>query len=195
MVVAVTGLAGAWPVAPAAGWAAAAATFDLWVWLAVAPMDAAQTRRHASQEDPSRASTDVLMLIAAVASLGAVGAILIAGKDSKGLVAGFVAGGALLTVALSWLLIHTLFTLKYARLYYQSPAGGIDFNQDEDPRYTDFAYVAFTVGMTFQVSDTDLKTHAIRATALRHMLLAYLFGAVILASIINLIAGLSSGGG
>jgi uncharacterized membrane protein len=70
------------------------------------------------------------------------------------------------------------------------PAGGIDFNQQEQPRYSDFAYLAFTIGMTFQVSDTDLETSALRAAALRHALLSYLLGAVILATTINLVAGL-----
>ena len=62
------------------------------------------------------------------------------------------------------------------------------------PRYTDFAYLAMTLGMTFQVSDTDLQTPEIRATALRHALLSYLFGAVIVATTINLVGGLASGG-
>ena len=68
----------------------------------------------------------------------------------------------------------------------------MDFNQDDPPRYTDFAYLAFTIGMTFQVSDTNLKTSEIRATALRHALLSYLFGSVILAATINLVAGLAN---
>jgi uncharacterized membrane protein len=84
--------------------------------------------------------------------------------------------------------------LRYALLYYAYPEGGIDFNQQERPSYRDFAYLALTVGMTFQVSDTDLQTSQIRATTLRHALLSFLFGAVILASAINLIAGLGSGG-
>ncbi|HXL15932.1 MAG TPA: DUF1345 domain-containing protein, partial [Streptosporangiaceae bacterium] len=76
--------------------------------------------------------------------------------------------------------------------YYEVPEGGVDFNQDEQPCYRDFAYLALTVGMTFQVSDTNLRTTAIRATALRHALLSYLFGTVILAATINLIAGIGS---
>jgi len=63
----------------------------------------------------------------------------------------------------------------------------VDFNQDEPPRYVDFAYVAFTIGMTFQVSDTDLKSTAIRATALRQALVPTLFGAVVLATTVNFI--------
>jgi uncharacterized membrane protein len=81
--------------------------------------------------------------------------------------------------------------LRYARLYYTGPDGGIDFNEDGRPQYSDFAYLAFTIGMTFQASDTDLTTKEIRATALPHALLAYLFGAIIIATTINLLAGLA----
>ena len=71
---------------------------------------------------------------------------------------------------------------------YTAPVGGIDFKTDEQPDYQDFAYVAFTLGMTFQVSDTDIQSRTIRRIALRHALLAYLFGAVILAVMVNVIA-------
>jgi uncharacterized membrane protein len=56
--------------------------------------------------------------------------------------------------------------------------------------WTDFAYLSFTIGMTFQVSDTDLQTSVLRRLALRQMLISYLFGAVIIAITINLVAGL-----
>jgi uncharacterized membrane protein len=64
------------------------------------------------------------------------------------------------------------------------------FNQPEAPAYVDFAYVAFTIGMAYQVSDTDLQTRKLRVTALQHSLLSYLLGAVILAMTINLIISL-----
>jgi uncharacterized membrane protein len=70
--------------------------------------------------------------------------------------------------------------------------GGVSFNQHDPPGYLDFAYLAFTIGMTFQVSDTDIRSSAIRATALRHALLSYLFGAVILATSVNFVVSLSS---
>jgi uncharacterized membrane protein len=94
-------------------------------------------------------------------------------------------------VVLSWTVVHTVFALRYASLYYHGTDGGLDFNQDTPPRFSDFAYVAFTIGMTFQVSDTELTTPEVRGTALRHALLSYLFGSVILAATINLIAGLA----
>ena len=95
------------------------------------------------------------------------------------------------TVIISWLLVHTLFTLRYAHLYYRAEPGGIDFKTGDDhPDYGDFAYVAFTVGMTFQVSDTDVTDPMIRRTVLRHALLAFVFGTIIVAMSINIIAGL-----
>jgi len=116
--------------------------------------------------------------------------VLVQAAVASGIERALIAGLAIGSVALSWILLHTLFALRYARLYYREPAGGIDFNQDEKPRYTDFAYLAFTLGMTYQVSDTDVTDHRIRATVLGHSLLSFVFGAFILATTINLIAGL-----
>jgi uncharacterized membrane protein len=79
--------------------------------------------------------------------------------------------------------------LGYARLYYD--AGGLRFDVGP-PDYRDFAYVAFTIGMTYQVSDTAIVTKAIRRVALRHTLLSYLFGAVIGATVINVVVRLVS---
>ena len=88
-------------------------------------------------------------------------------------------------------MVHTVFTLRYAHEYYRPPVGGIDFkSSDQPPDYRDFAYVAFTVGMTFQVSDTDVQDLIVRRTVLGHALLGYLFGAVIIAITINVVAQL-----
>jgi uncharacterized membrane protein len=197
VVAVVVGLQAPWPYALLGGWDTAALIFTVWVWLMMASMNSADTAAHATQEEPGRAQTDVLVLLSAVASLAAVGYVLVQASSEKGGAQDWLAGLGVLSVALSWFAVHTLFSLRYARLYYGGSPGGINFNQKAPPRYLDFAYVAFTLGMTFQVSDTDLETPAIRTTALRHALLAYLFGAVILAATINLIAGLasSSGGG
>jgi uncharacterized membrane protein len=123
-----------------------------------------------------------------VASLAADAAVIAnASSNATRLVAGAV---GLASVVLSWTLVHTIYTARYARLYY-AKAYGVDFNEEEPPRYSDFAYVAFTVGMTYQVSDTDLTDKTIRAVVLRHALLSYGLGAVILAATINLVAGLA----
>ena len=197
IVAVVTVLAGAAMYAPAVGWDAAAITLLVWTWLTIWPMDDREAATHATREDPTRAVSDVLLLSAAAASLAAVGFFLLQASSAKGPTQDILAGVGVGTVALSWLVVHTVFTLRYAMLYYTGPDGGVNFNQSAPPRYVDFAYLAFTIGMTFQVSDTDLQTPAIRATALRHALLSYLFGAVIVATTVNLVAGLgtSSGGG
>jgi uncharacterized membrane protein len=192
-VAAAIGAVGGWRYAPLGGWDAAL-IFTAWAWVPIGRYDGARTASHATHEEPGRAATSLIVVIAAVASLGAVAVMLAQGGAAKGAAQDAVAAFALASVAVSWFAVHTLFTLRYARLYYSGADGGIDFNQRIPPRYLDFAYLAFTIGMTFQVSDTDLQTPAIRATALRHALLSYLFGAVILASTINLIAGLGSGG-
>ncbi|UXA07026.1 DUF1345 domain-containing protein [Mycobacterium sp. SMC-2] len=173
------------------GWVAAAALYAAWSWLIIAPMDAERTARHATREDATRLLADVVIVSASLGSLGGVGYVVAAGTHAGGesLAA---AGVGVLAVAASWFAVHTLFTAHYARLYYSDEIGGIDFHDPHPPRYLDFAYVAFTVGMTFQVSDTEINSSRLRVTVLRHALLSYLLGAVILAVTINMIAGLSA---
>jgi uncharacterized membrane protein len=174
-----------------AGWVIAAGIYVVWTQLILRGMDAEQTRRWATREDPTRWVADVVILSASVASLGGVGYVVAAGSHSGAkAIAAAVLG--VLTVAASWFAVHTLYTVHYARLYYSDEPGGINFHDPEPPRFRDFAYLAFTVGMTFQVSDTEICLTAIRATVLRHALLSYLLGAVVLAVTINLIAGLGS---
>ncbi len=177
-------------VAALVGWDLLAAAYVVWTWLGARRLDPAATRRVAVSEDPGRAGFDTLLLAASVVSLAGVG-IVIDAAGSRGAVEQDPASAlAVASVVLSWSLVHTVFAERYARLYYSEPIGGVNFNETEPPNYVDFAYLAFTVGMTFQVSDTNLTRKTIRATALRHALLSYLFGAVIIAAIINLLAGL-----
>ena len=179
-------------ISPAIGWDVGALTFLVWTWLSIGRMSAQDTAAHATREDPSRPVSDVLLIAAAVVSLAAVGIVLVQASSEQGSAQDLLAGVGVATVALSWLVVHTVYTLQYARLYYSGDPGGIDFNQAGPPRYADFAYLSLTLGMTFQVSDTDLQEAAVRATALRQALLSYLFGVVIVATTINLIASLGS---
>ncbi len=167
-----------------------AITYALWLWLSIGSMSAKQTRIHASLEDPKRALADVLLIMASVLSLVAVGFMILESSSSSGTQKALEIALGLTSVFVSWAAVHTTFSLKYADLYYKKPEGGIDFNESDSPKYSDFAYLAFTIGMTFQVSDTNIKTKNIRALALRHALLSYLFGAVIIATTINTIASL-----
>jgi len=97
------------------------------------------------------------------------------------------------SVALSWALVNTVYAFKYARMYYldEPDAGGIDFKQDQDPTYSDFAYMAFTVGMSFATAETEPTSTRIRRVVLGHALLSYAFGTGVLAVAINLVTNLS----
>ncbi|WP_413249332.1 DUF1345 domain-containing protein [Sinomonas flava] len=195
VVLVATGLLTSWWYAPAAGWGAAAMLYNVWIWVRIAPMDPDQTRHHARQEDPRRSTRDFLILSANVAAIIAVVIVIVAGNQADGAAKAAFALLALVVVAASWLMVHTLFTLRYTELYYgASPAGGIDFNQDDPPQYTDIAYMAFSLGMTYQVSDTAIKSHEIRVEALKHSILAFVFATLILAATINLVIGLAGQG-
>lgn len=188
-----TGLEYRWSYAPIAFWGAAALTEEVWAWLAVGRMNPVETKAHANLEDPSRTLSDVLLLGANIASLAAVLYVIIEAGDSVGATRFWLGALALLSLAISWVLVQTVYTLRYARIYYGGTPGGIDFNSTEPPSYADFAYLAFTMGMAYQVSDTNVQTRAFRIVVLKHGLISYLFGSVILAATINLVVGLSSG--
>jgi uncharacterized membrane protein len=164
---ALVALPGNWQIATLAGWDVAAGVYVAWTWATIWRLDAATTAGLALREDPGRPIADALLLVASVASVLAVALAITAGRTSGSGTRDLHAALAVASVALSWTVVQTVFTAHYARLYYSHPAGGIDFNQEAPPRYSDFAYLAFTVGMTFQVSDTALQTAALRATALR----------------------------
>ncbi len=173
------------------GWDVLGLVFCGWVWFTVWRLDAAATASHAQAEEPNRDLADLVLLGAAIASLAAVGAVLFRASAASGDLKYLQAGFALVSVFVSWTLVHTVFTLKYARLYYSGEPGGIDFNEPDAPQYSDFAYLSFTIGMTFQVSDTNLQTKRIRRTALRHAWLSFPLSAVIIATSINLVSGLA----
>jgi uncharacterized membrane protein len=179
-----------WWLFPLLAWDFACIAYATWVWLTIWPRDAAGTARLAVRVDPTRATADVLVQAAAIASLAAVGVVLGQAAKRHGAEQVLLAALGVVSVAFSWVVVHTVYTLRYARLYYAPPEGGVDFGGPEPPRFSDFAYLAFTLGMTFQVSDTNLKTNAFRKLALGHSLLSYLFGTVIVASTVNFIVSL-----
>lgn len=160
-------------------------------WLALWPMDAAGTRRHAGREDFRPVLDELAIVGTAVAGLVAIVLLLlVAGGSGEGRVA---AALALAGVFMCWAALHLMYSTRYAYLYYRSSAGGIDFNSDQPPSYRDFLYFSYNLGMTYQVSDTDVSSSAVRSVALRHCLLSYLFGTSILATTINLVTGIVTG--
>ncbi|HKI43351.1 MAG: DUF1345 domain-containing protein [Mycobacterium sp.] len=178
--------------APAVGWIAAACVYLGWTWIVVFPMNAERTRNHIGPEDPpTRWVSDVVVLLASVASLAGVGHLLAAGSK-HGVERNVAAAVGVVSIVAAWLVIHTVFSLRYADVYYSNAGRGISFKGTEEPWFRDFLYLGFTIGMTYQVSDTELETRQLRVIALCQALLSYLFGAVILAVTINLVVGLSN---
>jgi uncharacterized membrane protein len=181
-----------WQLTVLVAWDVTAALVVGAVWISIGGFSPEQTEQFATQEDDSRAGTHLLLLGAALVSL--VGVVLAFLKANEGthhhevLLEGF----GIFTIVCSWLLVHTVFALRYAHIYYTEPEGGIDYKTrgEERPDYVDFAYTAFTIGMTFQVSDTDITRREMRHQVLRHALVSFLFGAVIVATTVNVIAGL-----
>jgi uncharacterized membrane protein len=180
----------AWYSAPLVAWDTAAGVYLLWMWSTISRLKDKETSDFALREDPSRGLTDFVLLFASIASLAAVATVLLSGSTSTSATA-WRAGLGVFSVVLSWALTHTIFMLRYAELYYTDIPGGVAFDGTTQPSFRDFAYLAFTMGMTFQVSDTGFRSTAFRSLALRHALLSYMFGTVIVATTINLVAGLS----
>ena len=150
-------------LAPLVGWCTAAGAAMAWVWLISWHQDAGGTERLAEDENRS-ASTDLWVVLAAVASLVAVGVGLqrSSGRDPLAVTTVLL---CVVSVILAWGLVNTVFALKYARLYYldEPDRHGFDFKQDAEPAYSDFAYMAFTVGMAFAPPESAPNAQATRA--------------------------------
>jgi uncharacterized membrane protein len=179
-----------WQLAVLVGWDSCALLICGSIWAFVPVLDAAATEAAARREDLSRTTDDLVVLVASLISLIGVLLVLISAYRHDGSLKAVMIGAAIATVAISWTTVQTIFALRYARLFYSEPVPGIDFPGQEPPDYLDFAYVAFTIGMTYQVSDTELSGRAIRRTATRHALVGYVFGTAIIGVTINVVGGL-----
>ncbi|WP_313673794.1 DUF1345 domain-containing protein [Mycolicibacterium sp.] len=193
-------LRGEWHYSFAIGWIVAAGVYLVWTWMLLFGLDADQTAEHVRKrrEDGTPLVSHVVVLLASGAGLAGVGYLLAATDDGQRRIGEALIG--ILSVIASWFAIHTTFTLRYATLFYTEPrhdpdadpvSRAIDYHQSRQPCYKDFAYLAFTVGMTYQVSDTDLGSARIRGSVLGHALVSFLLGAVVLASTINLVLALA----
>ncbi len=173
------------------GWVVFALVNLLLMWATILLVHPRELPGLSQIEDSSRTLIFAVVLTAAVASLLAVVALLGGMKDSERKTDMVLAG---LAVASAWTLIHTLFALRYAHLYYdndnsQKPPAGLDFPHDSKPDYLDFAYFSFIIGMTSQTADVSIESKSIRRTALVHGVLSFIFNVVIIAFTIS---GLSS---
>jgi uncharacterized membrane protein len=178
--------------------------YAAWSWAVIWPFDGPQTRIHAQAEEPGRLLSHVLVLLFAFGSLASVALLLLEGAGAH---RDLHAAVALLDCAVAWFSVQTIFTTTYGVLYYarsdaslgdaltgKAPdadvGSGIDFAGTAVPSYRDFAYVSFTMGMCFQVSDTGFQSSTMRTAGLQHALLSYVFGTVVIATLINFVAGL-----
>ncbi|UAY55586.1 DUF1345 domain-containing protein [Arachidicoccus terrestris] len=172
------------------------------LWWSMLKVSSTGIRSEAQRQDGSRVYIFIVSLLAALFSLfSVIQMILSAGSDQ--LYKALNLSGGIACMVLSWILVHTLFAIRYAHLYYAKDlekkdkhAGGLDFpsHPEEDtpnwPDFMDFAYVSFTIGMTFQVSDVDITDKHIRKIALIHGLFSFAFNAAIIALSVNIISGL-----
>ena len=162
--------------------------FVAWGWATLWPMDADFTRRNTRREDVRASVEELIVVVAAIGGLVAIGVLVLLGNSAA---AQLAAALALAGVFMAWASLHLMYSARYARLYYADDTGsGIDFNQKQPPAYRDFLYFGYNLGMTYQVSDTAVTNPAIRSVILRHCLLSYVFGAVVLASTINVVASI-----
>ncbi|GAA3090959.1 DUF1345 domain-containing protein [Streptomyces rectiviolaceus] len=175
------------PLGILAGIAAAETLFVVAGWIVLWPMDAATTHRNVRREEFRPVTEELVVVGAALCGLIGIVVLLLLGDSGMGHAAAATALGG---VFMAWAALHLMYATRYAYLYYLAPTGGIDFNSDDPPAYSDFLYFSFNLGMTYQVSDTGVSSSTIRAVVLRHCLLSYVFGASILATTINLVAGI-----
>ncbi|MBM3716478.1 MAG: DUF1345 domain-containing protein [Actinobacteria bacterium] len=180
-------------LAPLIGWAVAAAVFLTWAWRRAWPADPEKTRELATHEEQSRRLVDALIIAATF--LGMVGVVLALlrsqQRDAVGAAAALL---AVVGVVAAWAVVNTIFAFKYARMYYIDDRHRFDFNQDEDPSYSDFAYAAFNIGMSYSTSSVTQSSTPSRRIAFGHGLLAYFYGTFAVAVAINLITSLTQAG-
>lgn len=186
-------LFGAGELSPLIGWAVAAGTFLTWAWAKAWPAGPEETRRLALQEDQARRLVDTLIIAATFVSLIAVVVALIRSqqKDPIGAASAIL---AVIGVVAAWALVNTVYAFKYARMYYHDERYRFDFDQEEDPSYSDFAYAAFNLGMAYSASSITESSTPARRIAFGHALLAYFFGTFVVAVAINLVTSLTQGG-
>lgn len=186
------------PVASLIVWISFALSVIILDWVIILKAHPMEIRRIAKLQDSNRAVIFVFAMVAAIVSLGAILFLL---KTTKGQPEAIVNGHILLALAsviVSWWLVHTLFTMRYAHMYYDTdtdegktkPCGGLEFPNETEPDYLDFVYFSFVIGMTFQVSDVEISDSNIRRSAWLHGLISFAFNTAIVALSINIISSM-----
>jgi len=167
-------------------------------WMIIVRKDPYEARRTVRLQDASATFIFSLVITASTASIFAVGLLLGSAKNLSPTGLGLHIALSVTAVVISWVLVHTVFTLRYAHFYYwdareverHNVAGGLVFPGKGSPCYMDFAYFSFVIGMTCQVSDVQISSTKIRQLALVHGLISFAFNTAILAMFVNIVAGL-----
>src|SRR5436190_10632861 len=182
-------------------WMVSLATYDAFafvilglIWVTVTLTPLARIRAVAQRQDVGRTVIFIFVIIVACAALFAVAFLIRSGKPEERHLSIHLFL-ALATVVLSWLLMHSVFGLRYAHKFYddsvnsvEKHAGGLKFPEDDLPDYRDFAYFSFVIGMTCQVSDVNVTSREMRRLVLLHGILSFGFNTVILALTINTVS-------
>jgi len=171
-------------------WDAAVICFLGLTYRVIADRSIDSIRRRAARLDTR---TWVMMLLAVAAACVSLFGLALALHGADGALPNYPTLRLVLagfTVLGSWSLIHTIFALHYAHLFYGAPEGGLIFPGAGDPHYWDFLYYSFVVGMTCQVSDVQVAAPHLRKLTLLHGVLSFFFNTVILALAVSVGAGL-----
>ena len=179
------------------GWDALAVSFlgsMFFTWFQHEPDD---IRAQAAIDDEGRGAISTLVIVAAAASVWAVGAELTLAKDAHGILKGGHVILAFASVMASWMMVQLIFALHYAHEYYgvdeddgARDQGGIEFPGDELPDYWDFLYFSVVVGVACATADANITSKGLRRLGTVHCLVAFAFNTLIVALTINLTAGL-----
>lgn len=180
-------------------WIAFAATTLFITWSTILIFHPKEISHVANEQDTTRLVMFLFVVAAAFISLFAIVLLLQSAPTEKGISKHIVLSGA--SVFFSWTLIHTVFTIRYAHLFYTYPTreeqaagedhhGGLEFPGTPHPDFLDFAYFSFVLGMTFQVADVNITARNMRRLALLHGFLAFVYNTIIVALSINIISGL-----
>ena len=179
-------------------WTTFSAVSVILAWIILCTRDPYEVRRTARIQDANATVLFGVVISAAIISLLAVGVLLGSVKSLPKAELGAHVALSVTSVLFSWFLVHTLFALRYAHLYFSDARetersqvkGGLIFPGDDSPNYMDFAYFSFVVGMTCQTSDINIGTSIMRRLTLMHGLIAFCFNTAILAMFVNIVAGL-----
>ena len=186
-----------WPARILGTWNAFVYTTLGLIWTMILTAEPEEVVSTAKLEDSSRTAIFVVVVLGACSSVIAVAFELASAKTLDHKHAGMHVLFAIVTIAASWVLVHTTFTLRYAHWFYSTDgtdekSGGLNFPDEPEPDYLDFAYFSFTLGMCSQTSDVTVSSSTMRRLVLIHCLIAFAFNVAILGFSINTVSGLLS---